>query len=54
MDMLENLRRIAAQVGFHETGTVDIHSLEYVPEVRRICEKNRKISGFNRMKSAHR
>ena len=47
MDMLENLRRIAAQVGFHETGTVDIHSLEYVPEVRRICEKN-SCGGYNK------
>ena len=47
MDMLENLRRIAAQAGFHETGTVDIHSLEYVPEVRRICEKN-GCGGYNK------
>lgn len=38
--MIDKLEKIILETGFYETGTVDIASLQYYPEIRRICEGN--------------
>lgn len=38
--MIEELKKMILGAGFYETGTVDIASLQYDPEIRRICEGN--------------
>lgn len=38
--MIEKLKKIMLETGFYGTGTVDIASLQYDPEIRRICEEN--------------
>lgn len=38
--MIEKLKKIILETGFYETGTVDIASLQYDLEIRRICERN--------------
>lgn len=38
--MIDKLKKVILETGFYETGVVDIATLQYYPEIRRICEGN--------------
>lgn len=46
MELIEKLKEIILGVGFHETGAVDMASLRYDPEIRKLCEDN-TCRGYN-------
>lgn len=38
--MISQLKKIALETGFYETGMVEIPTLQYDPAIRKICEQN--------------